>query len=278
MRTLLVAAILLAACTPGTGSTPGVTSNDTSPPGDAATVIEVFDGDSLLALVDGEDVEIRLLGVNAPEASECHGDAARDFFADLVASGEMTLVADGEDSDQFGRALRYVYVDGTNVNYELLANGAALVIQGDHTRDGEFAAASDAAAAAGLGLWAADACGTERPPEFIEISDLVYNPGGRDEENMNGEWVTVRNAADQPLDLSAWILRDESTQNRYTFPSGFSLGSGQEVMVRSGCGSDSPTDLHWCADGPIWSNGGDTAILQTPAGTVVAWRRFSGDF
>ncbi|NIR38769.1 MAG: lamin tail domain-containing protein [Actinobacteria bacterium] len=44
--------------------------------------------------------------------------------------------------------------------------------------------------------------------------------------------------------------------------------------MRTGCGSDGGGELHWCADGPVWSNGGDTVILQDTFGNVVAQRRY----
>ena len=114
------------------------------------------------------------------------------------------------------------------------------------------------------------------PP--VAIVDYVYNPGGRDSDDMNGEWVAIANTGSQQVDMSGWILRDESTQNRFHFPAGFELASATEVVVHVGCGDDSQTDLYWCAEDPIWSNGGDTAILQLPSGTVVSRDRFDGDF
>ncbi len=286
---LILLTLLVASCEPTTDPTPtaveppltaddgtaGVTA--TSPSGDVATVSHVFDGDSLIAIVDGQESEIRLLGVNAPEGSECHGDVARSTLEQLLESGEITLVADGEHEDQFGRLLRYIYVDGLNVNLALIANGDATTIQGDHSLDTEFATVADAAAAAGLGMWADDACGSSNPPDHVKIADYVYNPSGRDSENSNGEWIAIANTADESVDLGGWILRDESTQHRFVFPEVFTLGPAQEVLVHSGCGADGTSDLYWCAGDPVWSNGGDTVILQLADGTVVARDRFSGD-
>lgn len=282
----LLSSLLLAACTsqtvdisPDSASPTTTVANATSPPGATVTVTRVFDGDSLIAeLDDGTEVEVRLLGINAPEGSECHGDAAKATLEQLVESGPVVLVEDAEDTDQFNRLLRYLYVDGLNVNLAMIANGDALALQGDHSRDAEFAAIADAAAESGIGMWAADACGDNAPLPPVAIVDYVYNPGGRDSDDMNGEWVAIANTGSQQVDLGGWILRDESTQNRFQFPAGFELASDTEVVVHVGCGDDSQTDLYWCAKDPIWSNGGDTAILQLPSGTVVSRDRFDGDF
>ena len=284
---LLIAVLLLTGCTPAADSSsalsePGTDTSAqtsaTSPPGTAAEVLHIFDGDSLLVAIDGEEAEIRLLGINAPEGTECHGDAARSTLTQLLDGGDVTLVADDEDTDQYGRLLRYVYVDGLNANLALLANGDAIALQGDHSAEADFIAISDAAAATRLGLWAADACGSTPPPTDIAIVDYEYNPDGRDEADKNGEWIAVANTGSDTVDMSRWILRDESTQHRFSFPDGFSLDPSQEVLVHSGCGNDDSNHLYWCSDDPVWSNGGDTILLQLEDGTVVSHDRFSGDF
>jgi len=267
-------ALLLAACQPAPSFPPAPTFDG----GESATVVRVLDGDSLVVAVDGEEFEVRLLGLNAPEGSECHGDAAREALEDLLASGTVNLVADGEDQDQFDRLLRYLYVESTDINLELIRNGDATVVQGDHTRNTEFAAAADRAANAQLGMWSAAACGNEQPPGEIVIADYRYNPPGRDADNPNGEWVVLGNSGIDSIDLSGWILRDESTQHRYRFPGGFTLEPGSDVVVRTGCGADTQANLFWCAQSPVWSNGGDTIILQSKDGTVVTRARYSGDY
>ncbi len=249
-----------------------------SPPGDRAEVVHVFDGDSLVVAVDGTEYEIRLIGVNAPEGDECHGDEARETLEQLLDSGPLVLVADGDDSDQYGRLLRYLYVDGLNVNLALVANGDAVALQGDHSLDDDFTTISDAAAEQALGMWSAQACGSAAPTPELQIVDYVYNPGGRDEDNMNGEWVAIANTGTDRVEMQDWVLRDESTQHRYRFPDGFSIEAGNEVLVHSGCDQDTTTDLYWCASDPVWSNGGDTVILQDSNGTVVDRDRFAGEY
>ena len=269
---ILGAVAMLAACSP-TPTSP----TETFPFGETATVVRIIDGDSLIAATENGEIEVRLLGVNAPEGSECHGDAARAALADLLSSGQVTLAADeAEGDDQFGRALRYLYAEDIAVNLALIAGGNANVVQGDHSRDNEFALAADRAAAQQLGMWAPAACGSEAPFGVV-IVDYVYNPAGRDSDEPNGEWVAIANTADEPVDLSGWILRDESTQHRYRFPGGFSLYAGMEVSIHSGCGNDTSEHLYWCAGDPVWSNGGDTIILQLADGTVVDRVRYAGD-
>jgi hypothetical protein len=242
-------------------------------------VLKVFDGDSLLvAMDDGSEVEVRLIGVNAPERDECHGDASRKALENRLSGGVARLVADEDDQDQFGRALRYLYVGGTNVNLDLVQSGNALAIQTGHSLDEAFASSSDDAAEDGRGMWDQAACGGSGDLPLVAVVDFVFDPRGRDADNLNGEWIAIVNVGSEPLSMSAWLLRDESTQNRFEFPNGFALDVGGEVLIRTGCGSDSSGELFWCATGPVWSNGGDTIVIQQSDGTVVARERYQGTF
>ena len=272
MRTLIViTCLILSACTraPGTSSTADVTS-----PAAASTTLDVvFDGDSLRVDVDGKREEVRLIGINAPERDECHGDEARRALTETLENASFTLIAGEEDRDRFGRLLRYVEIDGRDLGAELLAAGHGVALQGDHPRDAAYREAAEAAWAGRRGLWAPDACGAN-PPPHVTIEDVVYDAPGRDAANPNGEFVILR--AGEATTLAGWILRDESSQHRFVLPD-LQLDDGGHVIVRSGC-DDGSGDLFWCAQDPVWSNGGDTAILQLPDGTVVDRLTYAGDY
>ncbi len=286
-KSLLVTALLLSACNPSDPAVDPAASEPSSattsreetgnPPGDPATVVRVFDGDSMLVSLNGDDVEVRMLGINAPEGDECHGDEARDTLRQLVANNPVTLVTGGEDTDQFDRLLRYVYSDGLNLNLALVANGDAVALQSGHEMEDEFVAVGDESYASGLGMWAGDACGADGEYE-VEIVDYVYDPSGRDTDNINGEWIAIANTGSDSIDIGSWKLRDESSRHRFVFPQGAMIEPGDELFVYSGCGSDTPSEFYWCAGDPVWSNGGDTVILQDSAGSVVDRDRFPGDF
>lgn len=277
----LALALLLAACAGEAGPTittsPGptaptvTTGASTTAPG--IEVLEIFDGDTLLVRLEGREEEVRLLGINAPERDECFGDEAREALAGHLAAGPLRLDTQ-EERDQFGRLLAYAYAGDDLLNLSLVADGFALALQDDHPMSVEFLRADERAFTGGLGLWAGDACGTPSSAP-ITLLDVEYNPAGPDEDDLNGEWALLGNLADQDADLTGWMLRDESSQNRYTFPAGTLLAPGQQVRVHTGCGRDSATGLHWCSAGPVWNNGGDTALLLDPAGNVAGRLRYS---
>ena len=252
-------ALAAAACTaPATGSPRGV------------TVVEIFDGDSFVARSAGREVEVRLLGINAPEHDECFGPEARDRLVALLA-GPVEL--DPVGTDRFGRALARVRAGDMDVGTAQVSEGAALALSGDDPYARDLMARAARAREAGAGMWSPTACGASLPVPEVTISTIEADPPGRDEEHLDDEWVEVT-AAD-PVDLSGWVLRDESSSNRFRFPAGVTLAAGATIRVVTGC-RPGPHVLAWCADTPVWNNGGDSVVLLDDRGRVVAFRRYEG--
>ena len=291
-RTVLVFCLVLSACVPPEDGVEGeATSRPTeSLPGSVAapslpddgvvvSVRSVLDGDSLrVEMPDGSSEEVRLLGINTPERDECLGDSSREAAERLIDEQEVILSGSGDaDRDQFGRLLRYVYLaDGTLVNEQLLLGGAALALSNDHEFELVFRDAEDTAFEAGLGLWGIGACGEMGSTE-VRIVDIDYNPPGPDDKHTNDEWVALSNTGSVTVDISGWIVRDESTRHRFMFPGGTALSAGQQIVLRSGCGDATETTFFWCASDPVWSNGGDTALLLDQNGNVIDRLWYQGD-
>lgn len=233
----------------------------------------VIDGDSLRIVIDGVSTEVRLLGINAPERDECWADEARSSLESLTAGTSLTVVGSGRD--QYGRLLGYVYASGANVNLALVAEGHAIVIATGHELLPEFLAAEDDAVRLDRGLWASDACG-DSIDHAVRIWGIEPDAPGRDDTNPNGEFVTITNEGDD-IDLTGWMVRDESSVHRYTFPDGFILQRDAIIAIRSGCGVDQPPDLYWCAETTVWTNSGDTVLLLDPSGAIADRERYFGD-
>lgn len=235
-------------------------------------VTRVSDGDSLRATSSEGDLEIRLLGVNAPERGDCFGAESSYQLEALVAEGDVTMYPWPGETDQYGRELGLLVAGDTFVNLSLVETGHVVArAQSDHGFDAEFEAAERTASNAGVGLWAADACGAASEAELV-IVDVKDNPPGDDRENPNGEWVDIENLGDA-VSLFGWVLRDESTRHRYSFPN-IEVSPGATVRVHTGCGDDelggSSIVLYWCdPEPPVWNNGGDTAFLLDPNGAVA---------
>ncbi|VVA43906.1 Nuclease [Candidatus Roizmanbacteria bacterium] len=103
-------------------SVPSDVSVNVSP----VTVTEVSDGDTL-KLSDGKT--FRLYGVNAPEVKEPFFEEAKAFTENLVLGKEISFEQEANYKvDKFGRELGYIFIDGINLNIELVKNGLARVV------------------------------------------------------------------------------------------------------------------------------------------------------
>lgn len=151
-----------AAPTPTPEPTPALGEAPTGPTA-RGTVVNVVDGDTIDVLVDGVELRVRLIGMDTPEVHsgiEWLGPEASAVMADLVAGKEVVLEKDVSETDQFGRALRYVWLaDGTGwllVNLELIRLGLASVTTYPPDVkyvDALYLDAQQEAQDAGLGRW-----------------------------------------------------------------------------------------------------------------------------
>ncbi len=280
--------MVLCSCTSGFGittsesaestNTPSLAANEPSEvrPGSnglAITVERVSDGDSIRAKSSEGDLEIRLIGINAPEQDECFGDGATAMLEALLDADAVAVHPWPPEIDDFGRELGFVVADDVFVNLRLIELGGVVArAQSDHEFAEEFEVAERAASDGRRGLWAPDACGAPTDAS-LEIVDVLADAPGNDQENPNGEWVLIENTGSDPADLSGWSLRDESTRHRYDFPT-FSLNAGSQARIRTGCGQDDfdsdPAELFWCnPEPPVWNNSGDTAFLLDSNGAIA---------
>jgi len=195
----------------------------------------IHDGDSVVVeRTDGTEVEIRLLGINAPERDECFFNEARDHLIETLEGHQVSLSVSG--TDQFGRTLAYLFDDGRNVNLGLVEDGFAIATtpEGKDLVGQGLITAEARAVSEGRGLWASDSCGTGPIPS-VYIARVIANPPGADESNLESETVEIVNSDSQFVDLSGWMLRDESSRHRFTFQSGTGLGAGASIVVATGC-------------------------------------------
>lgn len=134
-------------------------------------VDRVVDGDTLHVLVDGQDLTVRMIGINTPETVkpdspvECFGPQASDFAKAVLSDQPVTLEFDpGQgQQDRYGRTLAYVWrqsASGSPVlfNLEAVAGGYAFERQYGPTAPvwkPVLRSAQDAARAEARGLWGA---------------------------------------------------------------------------------------------------------------------------
>lgn len=132
-----------------------------------ARVSRVVDGDTVEAQVDGRRERVRYVGINTPESAdpnrpvECYGKEAAARNRELVEGRTVWLERDTSDTDQYGRLLRYVWLDGPGgailVNEALVRDGYAYArtYRPDTARQAQLDAAQEAARRERRGLWGA---------------------------------------------------------------------------------------------------------------------------
>ena len=121
-----------------------------------ATVVEVVDMRTIVVDIDGEIATVRYIGVEPLPLNSAWYDVAQLANHQLVSGREVLLEADEVDEDDFGRLLRYVYVDRNMVNGLLIRNGIALPSassEGVNRHFSSLQAWGDAAKFEKLGHW-----------------------------------------------------------------------------------------------------------------------------
>lgn len=121
IRLILIAAIILGIAI-GLGIGYPLWHTADAPTMEQALVTRVIDGDTI-ELSDGN--RVRYLGIDTPESGEYYASEATAKNRELVEGNIVELQRGERDCDEYGRLLRYVYVNGTFVNAELVAQGYA---------------------------------------------------------------------------------------------------------------------------------------------------------
>jgi endonuclease YncB( thermonuclease family) len=126
----------------------------------AATVTNIVDGDTIDVAINGQTYRVRYILVNTPERGQPLYAEATEANRKLVGGKTVYLVKDVNETDRYGRLLRYLYLtDGTFVNAELVCQGFAQLatFPPDVAKEAEIRAARQEAVNAGRGLWADEA-------------------------------------------------------------------------------------------------------------------------
>ncbi|MBM4302669.1 MAG: hypothetical protein FJ121_14305 [Deltaproteobacteria bacterium] len=154
-RALISSLVLLSGC----GLLLGACGDERARPPQAALVVQVVDGDTLM-LAGG--IKVRVLGIDAPEMEQEGRPAdflahkAKATLAELTLSRTVSLSYDRRRYDHYGRLLAYLHLpDQTLVNAELVRLGMARVyfIAPNLRYQKDLLAAQQEAIEAQRGIW-----------------------------------------------------------------------------------------------------------------------------
>ena len=119
-------------------------------------VIRVADGDTITILTSGGKEKIRFAQIDAPETShfgspsQPYGKEAGEYLRQLVSKKEVRVEV--ETIDKYGRNVGTVFVDGMNINREMVRKGFAWVYR-QYAHNPELLELEKAARAKRIGLW-----------------------------------------------------------------------------------------------------------------------------
>jgi micrococcal nuclease len=114
-------------------------------------VVRVIDGDAINVLQDKTTVQVRLEGIDAPEAGQPFGAKARQALASKILA--KTINVERKGNDKYGRTLGVVWLDGRNINLEMVAEGWAWHFK-KYSKDPVLASTETQSRAKHTGLWA----------------------------------------------------------------------------------------------------------------------------
>ena len=270
-----------------------------------AKLLWVDDGDTIdvrMATSTGKrkSVRVRITGIQAMEQTvynsnpfrrrgQCHALQATERLEQLIrmSRGVVRLGAQDETSISGRRARRSVAVKirGTwrDVGSILVSEGHALwhSQRVEQVWNTPYNTLAQHAAAARVNLWDTNFCGggpAEPAPLRVHVT---YDPPGYDDDNVNGEQVTVQNLSpDMTVPLAGWWLRDSSLK-AYRFPSWAVIPPGGTVTVHVGRGTDSSYQFYWGREYALFDNSpgdsrgyGDGAYLFDFQGDLRAWMTY----
>ncbi len=155
-------ACCVVACAPATGNAPTSPGTLHGP----YPVVRAVDGDTVRVDRDGEEIVVRLIGLDTPETVapdrpvECFGPEASARTQDLVEGGQVWLEYDAVSglTDKYDRTLAFVWLDPqTMLNELLIEEGFAeeVTYTEGYAHGDDFRAAESRARDARAGLWGA---------------------------------------------------------------------------------------------------------------------------
>lgn len=133
-------------------------------------VVDVVDGDTIKVLYNGSEKKVRLIGIDTPETVDsrtnvqCYGPEATNYLRNKLNGKEVQLASDSsqDNTDQYGRLLRYAELNGLDVGVDLISGGYAkeYTYENSYFYQSAYKSAEESAKKNRLGVWS-DKCNAQ---------------------------------------------------------------------------------------------------------------------
>ncbi len=217
-------------------------------PKENAVLTRVVDGDTIHALVNGEDQTIRMLGINSPEKKMPFSNESANFLRQFE-NKTIQLLRDWEDTDKYHRKLRYVFVGSRFLNLEIIQQGMANSYYYAGLRyEEEILKAEKSARLNALGIW-------EKSQENCAVENCII----LEKLDSTKEFFTISNTCDFTCSLDGWFIKDSGRNTFYLS----SLSAGEEKAYYSEkLGKE------------VWNNEGDRFFMFDKSGKLVLFYEY----
>ena len=91
--------------------------------------VAITDGDTITVFVSGQQVKVRLYGIDAPERKQPFGVRSRQYLSDLCFQKKARV--DDLGRDRYGRVVGRVVCAGKDTSVEMIRAGMAWVFDGN---------------------------------------------------------------------------------------------------------------------------------------------------
>ena len=215
-------------------------------------VIEVESGDTLVILYESKKMDVRLLGIDAPEPQQSYGAEAKSFVRGILDGKVVTLRALGTDNR--GRVWGDILIptdfpdlfDDRNVNAEIVEAGYAWWHEKSAPDNMTLKNMESHAKAAKLGLWADR---SPLPPWEFRLKQYQR------EQDRKATYA----------DASRVKLGSNATTSR-----GFTQGSHKDDVLRLQ-GTPSSIKRYEALGHETWEYGLSRVEISTKTGRVIEW-------
>lgn len=219
-------------------------------------VTRVIDGDTL----EGENITVRLLGINTPEKGERYYEEAKRFLESRVLNKTIELEYGKEKTDMYGRTLAYVYYNGKLINEEIVREGYANLYfpSGKDWRYDDF-----------VSSW--EECIENNKNLCEESKEKCSECLVLEEFDWEKEKIVIKNSCSYTCSMKGWYVKDEG-RKKYVFD--ILLGGSNRVVLHSGEGEDNENELFWGRKDYVWTDSGDSLFLYDDKGKLVLWKSY----
>jgi micrococcal nuclease len=117
-------------------------------------IVRVIDGDTFIYQSNNKQIRVRLLDIDAPELGQTYGPKSKDYLQRFLDK-RAKMYCKGKDC--YNRTLAVLYVDGININEQMIKQGYAY-FNHKWSDNFELMKLEHAAKVNKVGLWNYDTC------------------------------------------------------------------------------------------------------------------------